>query len=298
MTYCTKPLCPEPINKDTSVGICAGCGGNLLLNNHYRAVSLLGEGYSVNTFKAIDQHQPRQQTCIIKRFMVCHNDYLSFQQDDIDFFNNEAKQLQSLDHHPQIPKFLAYADEDDQRYFVQEFIDGQNLEQELEVKGKFDQFQIRELLGSLLLLLDYLHTQPIPVIHNNISPTNIIRRHSDSSLVLIDFGTSKIASQHFLALRCSRIARIDYTAPQQFRHITTATGDIFSLGVTCLHLLSGFRPRDLYNPIEDKWMWLDHLPDNFDDDNLVRVLHKMVLPNPYHRYQSVQEIIEDLSKGK
>jgi hypothetical protein len=68
--------------------------------------------------------------------------------------------------------------------------------------------------------------------------------------------------------------------------------------MTCLYLLSGFHPIDLYNVEEGKLMWLNHLPDNFDDDNLVRVLNKMVLDNPYHRYQSVQEIIEDLSKSE
>jgi serine/threonine protein kinase len=297
MTYCTKSLCPSPINEDISVGICSGCGADLLLNNQYRSISLLCEGYSVNTFEAIDQQQPGQQICIIKRFMVCP-DNLLFEQAEVNFFIEEAKQLQSLDHHPQIPIFLAYADEDNQPYFAQEFIYGQNLEQELEVKGKFDQFQIRELLSSLLLLLNYLHTQPIPIVHNNISPTNIIRRHSDSFFVLIDFGTSKVASQYFIGLRCSRLGGIDYTAPQQFNHIKTATGDIFSLGMTCLYLLSGFHPIDLYNVEEGKLMWLNHLPDNFDDDNLVRVLNKMVLDNPYHRYQSVQEIIEDLSKSE
>jgi Ca-activated chloride channel homolog len=69
------------------------------------------------------------------------------------------------------------------------------LEQELAAAGTFNQAKIRELLESLLPVLDFLHHQSPPVIHRDIKPANIIRRRSDGGLVLVDFGAAKQATQ-------------------------------------------------------------------------------------------------------
>jgi serine/threonine protein kinase len=82
---------------------------------------------------------------------------------------------------------------------VDQHIDGQDLERELATEGAFNQQKIRELLESLLPVLDFLHNQPKPLIHRDIKPANIIRRRADGVLILVDFGAAKQATQSMLA---------------------------------------------------------------------------------------------------
>jgi serine/threonine protein kinase len=100
--------------------------------------------------------------------------------------------LDELGHnHPQIPELLAYFTQDNQQYLVQEFIDGQNLAQEVIQNGAYTEKQVIALLQNLLSVLEFVHSKQ--VIHRDIKPDNIIR-HSDGELVLVDFGATKTST--------------------------------------------------------------------------------------------------------
>ncbi|MFM6456627.1 MAG: protein kinase domain-containing protein, partial [Planktothrix sp.] len=98
------------------------------------------------------------------------------------------RQLQQLGHHPQIPALSAYFSENNQLYLIQQYIEGETLDQILQKQGVWTEQQVKELLISLLPVLKFIHQQK--VIHRDLKPDNIIRR-GNGEYVLIDFGVAK-----------------------------------------------------------------------------------------------------------
>ena len=104
-------------------------------------------------------------------------------------FNQEAEILQKLGEHDRIPRLLAYFEEENEFYLVQEYIKGQTLETELISERPVTEEQVIIILQELLEILQFVHDRN--VIHRDIKPANIIRRERDRKLVLIDFGAVK-----------------------------------------------------------------------------------------------------------
>jgi formylglycine-generating enzyme required for sulfatase activity len=294
MSYCINPSCSTPAKNSKYADNCIACGALLQLKNRYRAQKLLGQGGFGKTFKAIDEDRPGQPLCVIKQFAYS-SENPKHQQMALKLFYEEAKHLQSLGNHPQIPELLAYFDVDGQPYLVQQYIDGQDLEQELAMEGVFSQQKIRELLGSLLPVLDFLHNQSRPVIHRDIKPANIIRRRHDQALILVDFGAAKQATQTMLAKTGTTIGSPEFAAPEQTRGKPAFASDIYSLGVTCIHLLTAISPFDLFDTSQDDWVWRDYLLNNRVDELLGKVLDKSIVNAVVRRYQSAAEMLAALN---
>jgi formylglycine-generating enzyme required for sulfatase activity len=269
------------------------CGAKILLKDRYRALKLLGQGGFGKTFKAVDEDKPRKPLCVIKQFAFSNN-HPETRQIALKLFYEEAQHLEALGKHDQIPELLAYFDVEGQPYLVQQFIDGQDLEQELATAGTFNQAKIRELLESLLPVLDFLHHQSPPVIHRDIKPANIIRRRSDGGLVLVDFGAAKQATQSMLAKTGTAIGSAEFAAPEQARRKPVFASDIYSLGVTCIYLLTQVSPFDLFDMNQDTWVWRDYLVDNPVDEKLGKVLDKMIANSLSQRYQSAAAVLAEL----
>jgi formylglycine-generating enzyme required for sulfatase activity len=290
MSYCISPTCPAPDKNSPTTNFCMSCGAKILLKDRYRALSLLGQGGFGKTFKAVDEDQPRKPLCVIKQFAF-NNNHPETRQIAIKLFYEEAQHLEALGKHDQIPELLAYFDVEGQPYLVQQFIDGQDLEQELATAGTFNQAKIHELLESLLPVLDFLHHQSPPVIHRDIKPANIIRRRNDGGLVLVDFGAAKQATQTILAQPGTVIGSPEYMSPEQNIGRLMFASDIYSLGVTCLHLLTQISPFDLFDLSRYAWVWRDYLVDNPVDKKLAKVLDKMIANVLPQRYQSAVEVL-------
>ena len=277
------------------------CGAKILLKDRYRALSLLGQGGFGKTFKAVDEDQPRKPLCVIKQFAFSSN-HPETRQIALKLFYEEAQHLEALGKHDQIPELLAYFDVEGQPYLVQQFIDGQDLEQELATAGTFNQTKIRELLESLLPVLDFLHHQSPPVIHRDIKPANIIRRRSElggfpathGGSILVDFGAAKQATQSMLAKTGTAIGSAEFAAPEQARRKPVFASDIYSLGVTCIYLLTQVSPFDLFDMNQDAWVWRDYLVNNPVDEKLGKVLDKMIANILPQRYQSAAEVLKAL----
>ncbi|WP_310483277.1 serine/threonine-protein kinase [Chamaesiphon sp. VAR_48_metabat_403] len=295
MSYCINPTCPAPDRNSPTTNFCMSCGAKILLKDRYRALKLLGQGGFGKTFKAVDEDRPRKPLCVIKQFAFSNN-HPETRQIALKLFYEEAQHLEALGKHDQIPELLAYFDIEGQPYLVQQFIDGQDLEQELATAGTFNQAKIRELLESLLPVLDFLHHQSPPVIHRDIKPANIIRRRSDSGLVLVDFGAAKQATQSMLAKTGTAIGSAEFAAPEQARRKPVFASDIYSLGVTCIYLLTQVSPFDLFDMNQDAWVWRDYLIDNPVDEKLGKVLDKMIANVLPQRYQSASEVLAVLGQ--
>ncbi|NDJ25117.1 protein kinase [Nostoc sp. B(2019)] len=299
MSYCLNPRCPKPENPH-DVKFCLTCGAKLLLKERYRAIKPIGQGGFGRTFLAVDEDKPSKPRCVIKQFYPQAQGTNTVQK-AVELFTQEAVQLDELGKHPQIPELLAYFTHDDRQYLVQEFIDGQNLAQELAQKGAFNETQIRQLLNDLLPVLQFCHARQ--VIHRDIKPENIILRGSDTygkgealrRLVVVDFGASKSATSTALNRTGTSIGSPEYVAPEQIRGRAVFASDIYSLGATCINLLTGRSPFDSYDTNNDKWVWQQYLQTPVNNQ-LSRILDKMLESIPIRRYQTADEVLKDLNR--
>lgn len=290
MSFCLNPTCPNPQNP-SGTKFCLACGAKLLLKDRYRGVKPIGQGGFGRTFLAIDEDKPSKPPCVIKQFFP-QAQGTSTVQKAVELFNQEAMRLDELGRHPQIPELLAHFTQDPHQYLVQEFIDGQTLAQELEKTGNFNENQVKQVLNDLLPVLQFIHSKN--VIHRDIKPENVIRRSSDHKLVLVDFGASKVVTTTGMFKPGTSIGSPEYVAPEQLRGQAIFASDIYSLGVTCINLLTQMSPFDLYDANADKWVWRDFLTSPFSDA-LGKILDKMMEITPSRRYQSVDEVLKDLN---
>ncbi|MCG6135276.1 MAG: serine/threonine-protein kinase [Nostoc sp. LLA-1] len=291
MKLCPHIGCLYPQNPDTAQ-ICTRCSGNLLLQDRYYLLDCLGRGGFGRTFLAVDKHLPSKPRCVIKQFYFPEEDQESFYKAG-ELFRQEAIHLHKLQHH-QIPKLLGYFEQEQHLYLVEEFIAGQTLAEELQQQGVFNASQIGELLQNLLPVLQFIHDQK--VIHRDIKPANIMRRVPQGDLVLIDFGVAKQVTATALLHTGTTIGSPEYIAPEQTRGRAMPASDLYSLGVTCIHLLTGISPFDLFDVISDRWVWRDYiLNENRLSHALGQILDKLLHNALSQRYQSAAQVLEALN---
>ena len=290
MSLCLQPQCLN-VNPDNSK-LCQKCGAKLLLAERYRAIKKIGEGGFGKTFKAIDEYKPSQPVCVIKQFFPQRQGKSNIEK-AAELFSQEAVRLDELGKHPQIPELFAYFSQDGQQYLVQEFIDGQNLLEELEQQGIFNESKICQLLVDILTVLKFVHDNK--VIHRDIKPDNIIRRSSDQKLVLVDFGVSKVVTNTSLSVTGTLIGSTQFIAPEQTMGKPKYASDLYSLGITCLYLLTGVQPFDLYDVSEDNWTWRNYLVDNPVSDELGQILAKLSERTIKRRYKTAEEVLAALN---
>lgn len=296
MSYCLNPICKLPQNRPES-NSCLSCGGQLLLKNRYRPLRFLDMGGMSRAYLATDEDTPSRQVCVVKQFFpspqVAENPK-SFKK-SIELFHREATQLDKLGRQsPQIPKLLAYLEQDQKFYLIQEFIDGQNLLKDLEMEGVYTETHVRQLLAEILPVLQFIHNQNI--IHRDIKPENIMHR-KNGQLVLIDFGMSKQMTEQVTS-RGTTGGTMGYAPPEQIRAgVAYPATDIFALGATCIHLLTGVTPDNLYDFQENRWVWRDILAEKhkYVSDNLAEILDKMLQADLKDRYQSAAAVMKDLA---
>jgi len=313
MSYCLNPTCHNPQNPGDAE-LCQSCGSKLLLTldaetpsaSRYRTIKPIGQGGFGRTFLAVDETKPVIfSQCVIKQ---------SFPQNTAgekaaQLFHQEVAQLETLGKHPQIPELIAHFEQDGRQYLVQEFIDGKNLARELEQKGAFTETQIRQILNDLLPVLHFVHKSK--VIHRDIKPENIIRRRLSPAplsalensyqpspfqkdIVLVDFGAAKKVTATGLPQTGTIIGSAAYTAPEQLMGKAVFASDIYSLGVTCIHLLTEIPPFDLFDSTEDSWAWRNYLKTAVSDD-LGRILDTMLQSATKRRYSSASAVIRHLN---
>jgi WD40 repeat protein len=296
MLCCLNPTCQQPHNaKPTEV--CETCGTplELRLRGRYRPLRLIGWGGFGRTYLAVDTDRLNAR-CVIKQFAPQSQGTKSFQK-AVQLFEQEAIRLNELGEHPQIPTLLAYFEHHQYLYLVQQMIPGRTLFQELADQGPFDDIKVRQLLEDLLPVLRFIHEHG--VIHRDITPTNIIRHKFDQRLMLIDFGVAKQFSETILYEPGTRIGTEGYAPIEQLRSGQAyPASDIYSLGATCLHLLTNCKPETLYNPIEGRWVWEEKLQQAgcTIHPGLAIILNSMVKDLLSERYQSAQDVLDDLQR--
>ncbi|QQE65567.1 hypothetical protein GFS31_22550 [Leptolyngbya sp. BL0902] len=291
-SLCLNPQCAQPVNPAAALR-CQSCGAPLRLNQRYRCGAVLGQGGFGRTYRAVDEGVQPPEVCVIKQLWP---DSKGFRQDKTpeaqrQRFWQEAEQLATLGYHPQIPRLLEALDTEQGQFLVQEYIPGPNLDQ---LNPPLEEAQIRRLLSDLLPVLQFVHEHQ--VIHRDIKPANIIAPSDDRPWVLVDFGASKTVNLEAMAQTGTVIGSAGYAAPEQTLGKAVFASDIFSLGLTALHLLTGLHPFDLYAVGEDAWIWQPFLTQPISPA-LTRVLDRMVNRRLKERYRSAQEVMADLRWG-
>ncbi|MBD2513627.1 serine/threonine protein kinase [Nostoc sp. FACHB-973] len=311
--YCTRPRCPRPQNyfpdlddittlKTTQQKYCTSCGMPLLLDGRYVTMKLLGRGGFGAAFLARDRRIPGMRQCVVKQFQPAGNlTSTQLHQAQI-MFEREAEVLAQIgNEHEQIPDLFAFfpvivnslqsGQQDQFFYLVQEYIDGQNLEEELTQQGKFSEQQVLELLQEILKVLKFVHEKGI--IHRDIKPSNIMRRR-DGKLFLLDFGAVKqVANVASGAASSTGIYSMGFAPPEQMTggQVFPST-DLYALAVTVITLLTDKEATQLFDAYSNQWKWRMQVNVN---PRLASILDNMLLPAANQRFQSAQEVLDALN---
>lgn len=314
--YCTRPQCPRPQNhfvdlddnatlRTAQQKYCTACGMPLILAGRYLPIKLLGKGGFGAAFLSRDRYTTRMRQCVVKQFLPAGDLNPNQLQVAQDLFEREAIVLEEIgSEHHQIPQLFAYFPvvvpglqtnkEDQFFYLVQEYIDGENLEEELLRKGKFSESEVLFVLRSILPVLQFVHDKGI--IHRDIKPSNIMR-HGNGKLFLLDFGAVKQATNSPSGANNSStgIYSIGFAPPEQMSggKVFPST-DLYALAVTVILLLTGQQDiTKLFDAYTNQLQWQDLVNVS---SHLSKVLDKMLSSAPLHRFQSAQDVLNALEE--
>ncbi len=310
--YCTRPGCLRPVNqypdlddpivlKAVQQKFCTNCGMPLILVGRYLPTRLLGQGGFGTAFLGRDRYTTTLRLCVVKQFQPAGNPKPAQLKLAQDLFEREAEELERLGHeHPQIPDLFAFFEltvpnvqsgkDDKFFYLVQEYIDGQTLEEELLQKGVFSESDVLEVLKQTLKILQFVHENGS--IHRDIKPSNIIR-HRNGRLYLIDFGAVKQVAKTTGTQGSTGVYSIGYAPPEQMAGGQIyPSSDLYALAVTCILLLTGKPSNELFDSFSNTWKW-----QNFAQTSpmLAAVLDRMLRPTPSDRFASAIEVLDALN---
>ena len=230
-----------------------------LLRNRFRVLRVLSDEGGFGRTYISEDIDKLNELCVVKQLAPKFQGTWS-QKKAIQLFSEEARRLQELGEHPQIPTLIAYFEQDNCLYLVQQFIDGQNLFNELKSLRIYKDWDIQSILLDLLPIIKFVHQHG--VIHRDIKPENIIRRKSDGRLTLIDFGSSKQLTAQVQRKNGTSIGSHGYSPIEQIRDGKAyPASDLFGLGATCFHLLTGISPFQLWMEYGYAWVgnWQHYL---------------------------------------
>ena len=268
------------------------------LQNRYSIVNTLGQGGFSKTYLALDQSMPDTSHCVIKELSPPNNNPETVEMAKTLFYR-EARTLKGLKH-PQIPSLLAYFEEGEQFYLVQEYIEGTTLSEILALGQTFPEHEVIQILQDILEVLVFIHNKNI--IHRDIKPSNLIRRYSDNKVVLIDFGAVKTMIGEAVKPDSNSAVSIiigtpGYMPSEQGQGSPVCASDIYSLGLTIIQLLTGRTPQSLKKDQYQEFI-LSSEPSLTANPKLNEILTKMVLSSLKERYSSAYDVLDDLRKNQ
>ncbi|MCJ2543661.1 serine/threonine-protein kinase [Thermostichus vulcanus] len=234
------------------------------LGGRYQLNQELGSSGFGQTYLAQDSHRPGQPWVVVKHLRPHSSDpeVLTVTRR---LFQQEAKILEQLGSHDCIPCLLAYFEEGAEFYLVEEWIEGDTLEQALQNRSPWPEVEVRALLKDILQTLAFVHQQGVT--HRNLKPANLIRRQTDGRWVLIDFGAVKQVTLGLPAQAESSRGSSNYTIgigspgympSEQLGGNPRLSSDLYALGLIALQALSGLPPQKVFrDPLTGELRWHD-----------------------------------------
>lgn len=251
------------------------------IDDKYEILKLIGQGGMSKVYLAMDKRLNKQWAIkeIEKKAKDKNNEIV------IQSAIAEANLIKQLDH-PAIVRIVDIIDNGDVIYIIEDYIEGETLSSILENNGAQPQELVIEWAKQICEALEYLHTRKPPIIYRDMKPANVMLK-PDGNIKVIDFGIAREYKDQSLADTVS-LGTKGYAAPEQFggRGQTDARTDVYCLGVTLYHLLTGQNPCEPPYEIYPIRHWNPQL-----SAGLEAIIQKCTQLNPDDRYQSCAELL-------
>lgn len=253
---------------------------HFVLQNRYEVVSVLGQGGMGTVYMARDLRLANRY-CVVKKL---RDDF--FREEDKQkaqtFFQREAMVLSQL-RHPNIVHILDNFQEDDDYYFVMEYVEGENLHQMLTKRGEpFPEEQVLQWASQIAEVLNVLHSNDPKVIYRDLKPSNIMIDTKDL-VKLVDFGIARPYEES----DNTHVVSAGYSPPEQYWGAADPRSDIYALGATMYFLLTGQEPLALQTSYPQKIN-----PDI--SDRTEQIVERATQQDMWVRYQTAPEMKADL----
>ena len=260
-----------------------------VLNGRYRIDMLLGQGGMGSVYRAWDWNLNMQ---------VAIKENLDASPRAYNQFSREAQILSRL-HHPNLPRVTDYFFIPAQgQYLVMDFAEGEDLQTMVDRLGVIPEPQVLSWVIQVCGALSYLHNQTSPIIHRDIKPANI-KVHPSGRVMLVDFGIAKFYDPRLVTLRGARAVTPGYSPPEQYGTGTTdARSDVYALGATMYHLLTGHIPPESVRRMVGGSVMLSPCEINPSISPVIeQALLKAVAIGTNDRFQSVDEFRAALTQA-
>lgn len=263
-----------------------------ILQNRYQIQRQLGNNGVRQTWLATDlQATDADNSQVVVKLLAFGG---TVQWDDLKLFEREAQILKQLNY-SRIPKYLDYFCVDDRTLWfglVQQYIPGESLKEQLTAGKRFTQKQVRKIAVEILNILMHLHELNPTVLHRDIKPSNLIWGE-DNHVYLVDFGAvqDKAARE---GVTFTVVGTYGYAPMEQFGGRAVPASDLYALGASLIHLLTGTAPSDL--PVRELRIQFTDRVNNLNPDFL-SWLQKLVEPAPEQRFSSAREALIGLKTG-
>lgn len=276
-----------------------------VLHDRYRIVELIGRGGMGAVYLTEDLRRKEMRFALKEVFYPADTDP-AFQSQLREQFHREATALGNLDH-PNLPKVFDYFSEDGRDYLVMDYIAGPNLKELLDQARKrgelLPESDVLEWADQICTALIYLHGQNPPVIHRDVKPANV-KLTADNVIKLVDFGLVKFfdSGDPKTITLVRGVGTPTYAPMEQYgagTGRTDARSDIYSLGATLYHLLTGHAPVNAQQRFLEPESLASPRSLNPAISSLTEYLVlKAVAIRPDDRYQTVEEMRRDLTMAR
>lgn len=252
-----------------------------VIDGKYEILRKIGQGGMSVVYLAMDTHLNKQWA--VKEIRKKGNG-----KDDVVIVNSllaEANMMKKLDH-PSLPRIVDIIDNGETIFVVMDYIEGESLDKILLEYGPQPEELVIGWAKQLCDVLSYLHSQKPPIIYRDMKPANIMLK-PEGNIKIIDFGIAREYKEQSLA-DTTVLGTKGYAPPEQYSGQTDARSDIFALGMTMHHLLTGIDPRggEKYVPVR---MWNPELSEGIEI-----IIDKCVQPAAENRYQNCSDLLYDL----
>ena len=278
-----------------------------LLRERYKIIDLLSHhtGFGI-TYKVKDSNHPNQPIRILKQLkkptaskldienlpILQQQEILNqYWQEYLRLFRIETQALGKLgEKYEQIPTIYEQFNESGEEFYVQEYIEGHSLSQEVRQNQRLSEQETISLLIEILEVFEYIQNNPgYAIIHRDIKPDNIIRRNSDNKLVIIDFGLAKEVTVPGIKVGSVMGGTKGYIAPEILLGKVSFASDIYSIGMIGVFAITGEDPS--YTPnLAQNWQTKANVSPEFAD-----ILNKMIYEDYTKRFQNAKEALQALT---
>jgi eukaryotic-like serine/threonine-protein kinase len=263
--------------------------GTALQGGRYVVKKVLGEGGMGAALLATDKRLDNKPV-VIKELISESSDPTKLKEDEKNF-KQEVVTLAHLNH-PLIPDVTDNFEEGSRYFMVQEYIEGENLEDRLDhLQGPMKEREVLTYASQVLDVLEYLAQQTPPIVHRDIKPANIIISDKDRRAHLVDFGIARAdVARNARRKQTSALGTPGYAPPEQYQGNADPRSDLYALGASLHHLLTNRDPRD-FPPFSYPPLRTVNPQISVDTE---RVIAKAVNNDVTLRYQSATAMKRDI----